>query len=85
MAETHSSICYFIPKDMKPVATINSVGFRRMIKEFEPCYMVPDRKTLLTNFIPEMYKHEKTMMCQVMHLQLIFSLCIHVWCHHTFH
>ena len=37
-------ICYFFAKDMNPVATANDVGFRRMIKEFEPCYVVPDRK-----------------------------------------
>ena len=54
------SICYFIAKDMNPVATVNGVGFRRMIKEFEPCYVVPDRKTLRTNFIPKMYEHEKS-------------------------
>lgn len=40
---------------MNPVATVNGVGFRRMIKEFEPCYVVPDKKTLRTNLIPKMY------------------------------
>ena len=33
-------ICYFIAKDMNPFATVNGVGFRRMIKEFEPRYVV---------------------------------------------
>ena len=31
-----------------------------MIKEFEPRYTVPDRKTLQTNFIPKMYEREKS-------------------------
>ena len=42
------AVCYFIAKDMNPVATVNGIGFRRMIKEFEPRYTVPDRKTLRT-------------------------------------
>ena len=82
------SICYFIAKDMNPVATVNGIGFRRMIKEFEPRYVVPDRKTLQTNFIPKMYERKKSHINHAIAdvssyaLTLIFGhlvLCIHIW------
>ena len=62
MEETHPRYLLRISfaKDMNPVATVNGVGYRKMIKEFEPCYVVPGRKTLQTNFIPKMSKHKRS-------------------------
>ena len=73
------SICYFIAKDINPVVTVNGIGFRRMIKEFEPCYVVPDRKTLRTNFIPKMYKHEKSHINHVVADVSSYALTTDIW------
>lgn len=37
-------IMYFILKDIQPLDTIDDVGFRHMIKEFEPRYTPPQEK-----------------------------------------
>ena len=44
------SVCYFVAKDMQPLDTVNDVGFRSMIREFEPRYTPPDRKTIATHY-----------------------------------
>ena len=49
------AICYFIAKDMLPIGTINDPGFRKMIREFEPCYNPPDSKTLAVKYLPQMF------------------------------
>ena len=53
------SICYFIAKDMQPIDTINDKGFRKMIMQFEPRYTPPDRKTIATKYLPQMFEAEK--------------------------
>ena len=53
------SVCYFVAKDMQPIDTINDKGFQAMIKKFEPRYTPPDRKTLSTKYLPQMYETEK--------------------------
>ena len=54
---THS-VCYFLAKDMQPIDTVNDLGFRTMLKKFEPRYVPPDRKTLSTNYLPRLYQAE---------------------------
>ena len=41
--EETQGICYFIAKGVNPVVTVNSLVFKSIIKEFEPCYVVPDK------------------------------------------
>ena len=53
------AVCYFIAKDMQPMDTVNDVGFRKMIHEFEPRYTPPDRKTIATHYLPQMFEVEK--------------------------
>ena len=79
------SICYFIAKDINPVATINSVGFRRLIKEFEPRYVVPNRKTLRTNFIPKMYEREKSHINHAIVDVSSYALTTDIWSSRAMH
>ena len=53
------SICYFLAKDMMPYDTVNAAGFRHMLREIEPRYVPPDRKSVATNYMPELYEREK--------------------------
>ena len=70
---------------MNPVATVNGVGFRRMIKEFEPHYVVPDRKTLRTNYIPKMYEHEKSHINHAIANVSSYALTTDIWSSRTMH
>ena len=53
------SICYFLTKDMMPFHTINDPGFRHMVETFEPHYTPPDRKTISTHHMQDLYLSEK--------------------------
>ena len=53
------SVCYFLAKDMLPFDTVNDPGFRHMINVFEPRYIPPDRKTISTHYMPELYEKGK--------------------------
>lgn len=56
--ELTQSVCYFLAKDMQPIDTVNDTGFRTMLKKFEPRYIPPDRKTVSTNYLPQLYQAE---------------------------
>ena len=44
---------------MNPISTVNDPGFRKMIKEFEPRYTIPVRKTIRNNYLSMMYEEER--------------------------
>ena len=70
---------------MNPVTTVHGIGFRRMIKEFEPCYVVSDRKTLQTNFIPKMYYHENSHINHIIANVSSYTLISDIWSSHAMH
>ena len=41
------TVTNFIIKDMRPVSTVDGVGFVRLIKVAEPHYSVPCRKSIM--------------------------------------
>jgi len=45
------SICHFLAKDMMPFDTVSNPGFRYLVKTFEPCYTLPDRKTISIHYM----------------------------------
>ena len=51
---------------MLPISIVNNVGFRAMLRTFEPRYVVPDRKTFSQNYIPEIYQSEKARIAAAM-------------------
>ena len=50
---------YFLAKNMMPFDTVNDLGFRHMVKTFEPHYTSPDRKTISTHYMQDLYLSEK--------------------------
>lgn len=50
---------------MQLIDTINDIGFRKMVHTFEPRYTPPDRKTLSTRYLPQMFETEKS---RILHL-----------------
>ena len=43
------AVCYFIAKDIQLYDMVNDMGFRHMIRVFEPRYIPPDWKTVATH------------------------------------
>ena len=65
---------------MLPISIVNNVGFRAMLRTFEPRYVVPDRKTFSQNYIPEIYQSEKARIAAAMTRGLKnFSLTTDGW------
>ena len=54
------ALCYFIVRDMQPFDTVNDSGFQHILREFEPCYVPPDRKTIPCNYMPCLFAIERT-------------------------
>ena len=73
------AICYFVAKDMQPMDTVNDAGFRRMIHKFEPRYTPPDRKTLATHYLPQMFETEKKRVRDLMHSAERFAVTTDLW------
>ena len=61
-----NAVCYFVAKDQHPVATVNDPGFIRMLKIFEPRYIIPDRTTFSRHYLPHLYEKEKEKVLQQM-------------------
>ena len=77
------SVCYFLAKDMNPIDTVNDPGFRKMIREFEPRYAIPDRKTFRNNYIPVMYEREKKHIGTLVTNASSFSITTDLWSSRT--
>ena len=81
------SVCYFIAKDMHPIDTINDTGFRKMLKQFEPRYIPPDRKTVSNKYLPEMLQMEKNRVQKLLESALFFACTTDLWtsrAHHAY-
>ena len=81
------SVCYFIAKDMQPIDTINDTGFRKMLKQFEPRYIPPDRKTVSNKYLPEMLQTEKNRVQKLLESALFFACTTDLWtsrAHHAY-
>ena len=75
-----NSVCQCIAKDMMPFSTVNNIGFQKMLNTFEPRYVLPDRKAITHNYMPEMYAQVKTNVTTAMKRGLVyFSLTTDAW------
>ena len=54
---THS-ICDFIAKDMRPIATVEGEGFRQLMTVVQPAYDVPSRENVVS-VLKSMYDEKK--------------------------
>ena len=57
---------------MMPFSTINNIGFQKMLNTFEPRYVLPDRKAITHNYMPEMYAQVKTNVTTAMKRGLVY-------------
>ena len=67
-----NSVCQYIAKDMMPFSTVNNIGFQKMLNTFEPQYVLPDRKVITHNYMPEMYAQVKTNVTTAMKRGLVY-------------
>uniref|UniRef100_A0A667X1D9 BED-type domain-containing protein n=1 Tax=Myripristis murdjan TaxID=586833 RepID=A0A667X1D9_9TELE len=53
------AISYFIAKDMRPYSVVENQGFRYMVHNMEPRYVIPSRSFFTHKSIPSLYKETK--------------------------
>ena len=73
------AVCYFVAKDMQPLDTVNDTGFRKMIHEFEPRYTPPDRKTIATHYLPQMFENEKRRIQEAVSSVTSYAVTTDLW------
>ncbi len=81
------SVCYFIAKDMQPIDTINDKGFRQMLNKFEPRYLPPDRKTVSSKLLPQIFETEKERIKNLLGTVKHFACTTDLWtsrAHHAY-
>ena len=79
------SVCYFLAKDMMPYDTVNAAGFRHMLREIEPRYVPPDRKSVATNYMPKLYEREKARVQQQIEGINRFAITTDIWTSRAHH
>lgn len=50
-----TAVSYHIAKDMVPVATVEQVGFKKLLKTMDPRYELPSRNYFAREALPQMY------------------------------
>ena len=78
-SEITNAVCSFVAKDMQPYSTVNDHGFRQLLQVLEPRYVIPDRKSLATKYMPALYDQEKTRVEQKVKVVENFSLTTDIW------
>ena len=69
-----------IAKDMLPISITSNCSFQNMLHMFKPKFVLPDRKTLVQHYLPELYKSERTRIANAMKYGLkYFSLTTDGW------
>ena len=53
-------VTYFLAKDMLPVYTVEKVGFKQMLRKFNPRYELPSRNYFSRVAIPALYSEIKS-------------------------
>lgn len=64
---------------MLPIDTVNDSGFRNMLKEFEPRYQLPDRKTIANNYLPAMFEEQKKLVRQNISKASHYAITTDAW------
>ena len=77
------SICYFLAKDMMPFDTVNDPGFKHLLNAFEPRYTPPDRKTIGTRYIQDLYQREKSRVLQQLNDVEAYAITTDMWTSHA--
>lgn len=48
-------VAEFIARDMRPFSVVEGSGFKNLLKEMDPCYVLPTRKTISSKLIPRLH------------------------------
>ena len=62
-----------------PIDTVNNKEFRHLINLLEPKYTPPDRKTIMNNYLPELYMREKQRIERQMERATHFAITTDGW------
>ena len=73
------AVCFFIARDMQPFDTVNDPGFRHLLRELEPRYVPPDRKTIAIHYMPSLFDRQKERIHQQLSGITNFAVTTDVW------
>ena len=62
-----------------PYDTVNAASFRHMLHEIEPRYVPPDRKSIATNNMPQLFEREKARVQQQISGISHFAITTDIW------
>ena len=55
-----------------PLSTVINVGFQKMLHTFETQYVLPNRKTIIQHYMPEIHEQVKTNVTAAMKQGLVY-------------
>ena len=73
------SVTKFLSMDMMPIYTVEKVGFRRMLKTFDPRYELPGRKYFSNTAIPSLYTEVRARVAKELEESNYFSATTDMW------
>lgn len=53
-----SSLVWMLATDMQPAQVVDDQGFRRFVKDLDPRYELPSRRTIMRDMLPSLYREE---------------------------
>lgn len=71
-----TSISYFIAEDIRPYSVVENQGFRYMVHNLEPRYVIPSRSFFTQKSIPSLYKETKILV----QMSLKFAVRVAITC-----
>jgi len=60
-------------------STVSNIGFQRILCNFEPRYVLPDRKTITNHYIPAMHENESKVTKSMQQDLVYFLLTTDAW------
>ncbi|XP_074551526.1 E3 SUMO-protein ligase ZBED1-like [Halichoeres trimaculatus] len=77
------AVSYHIAKDMVPVATVEQVGFKKLLKTMDPRYELPSRNYFAREALPQMYTEVRQSLADQLANVTHFALTSDMWSSRT--
>ncbi|KAJ8963867.1 hypothetical protein NQ314_005325 [Rhamnusium bicolor] len=68
-----------ICKDFQPISVVEDIGFKNLIKELEPRYNLPSRRTIGRTLLPDAYSQIKTKLMDILKTTKYVAITTDIW------
>lgn len=72
-------IIEMICKDFQPISVVEDIGFKNLIKELEPRYNLPSRRTIGRTLLPNTYSQIKTKLMSILNATKYVAITTDIW------